>query len=247
MSERLDNKNLKEKIDQYVNGQLSPREVDELWSELIQEEEYLDYTKSMANLKAVVQKRKAAGKVEEESKSYIYYAAAAVITVLIAVLSVITYSTQFASQSVSPIADVELEYYRSADGTLSANEGDKVIRNAITLANSNKVEQAITLLEKELAGTNDTSYQARLNLTMGSLYYNQEQYNDAIDRYTRIIEQKDQVDLNLLTLEKVFWYRGNAYFHNGQLSQARADIKRTYEFNGAYRRVADRYLKALSE
>ena len=173
MSERLNNKNLKERIDQYVNGQLSPEEVDELWSELVQKEEYLDYMKSMANLKTVVEKRKAAEKVEEESTGYIYYAAAAVITLLIAVLSVITYSTQFASESVSPVADVELEYYRSADGTLSAGEGDKVIRNAIALANSNKVEQAVMLLKEEITKTDDFSYQARLNLTMGSLFYNQ--------------------------------------------------------------------------
>ena len=247
MSERLNNKNLKERIDQYVNGRLSPEEVDELWSELIQKEEYLDYMKSMANLKTVVEKRKAAGKVEEESTGYIYYAAAAVITLLIAVLSVITYSTQFASQSVSPVADVELEYYRSADGALSAGEGDKAIRNAIALANSNKVEQAVLLLKEEIAETDDSSYQARLNLTMGSLFYNQAEYNNAIDRYSRIIELQDQADLNLLTLEKVYWYRGNAYFHNGQLSEARADIQRTYDFNGAYRRVAERYLEALSE
>lgn len=247
MSERLNNKNLKERIDQYVNGQLSPKEVDELWSELIRKEEYLDYMKSMANLKTVVEKRQAAGKVEEESKNYIYYAGAAVIALLIAILSVITYSTQFASQSVSPIADVELEYYRSANGTLSVNEGDKVIRNAIALANSNKVQQAIKVLKEEIAQTDDSSLRARLNLTMGSLFYNQGQYNDAISHYSRIIEQKNKIDLDLLTLEKVYWYRGNAYFHNDQLSKARADIQQTYEFNGAYRRVAERYLKALSE
>ena len=37
------------------------------------------------------------------------------------------------------------------------------------------------------------------------------------------------------------------YFHNDQLSKAQADIQRTYDFNGAYRRVAERYLNALSE
>lgn len=247
MSERLNNQNLKQRIDQYVNGRLSPKEVDELWAELIQKEKYLDYMKNMANLKTVVEKRKAAGKVEEGSTNYIYYAAAAVIALLIAVLSVITYSTQFAQQSVSPIADVKLEYYRSADGTLSANESDEAIRNAIALANSNKMQQAITLLKEEISGTDDSSYKARLNLTMGSLFYNQEQYDNAIDRYSRIIKQKDQADLELLTLEKVYWYRGNAYFHKGRLSKARADIQQTYEFNGAYRRVAERYLKALSE
>jgi hypothetical protein len=48
-------------------------------------------------------------------------------------------------------------------------------------------------------------------------------------------------------LEKAYWYTGNAYFHLDQLSSAQNYIEKAYELNGAYRRVTQSYLNALSD
>ncbi|PWG73436.1 hypothetical protein DF186_23090, partial [Enterococcus hirae] len=63
MTEQLNNEELKHKIDLYTEGRLTASEVDELWAELIQDEQYMDYMKSVANLKTVVGKRKQTAKV----------------------------------------------------------------------------------------------------------------------------------------------------------------------------------------
>ncbi|HKK45832.1 MAG TPA: hypothetical protein VJ964_09935 [Balneolaceae bacterium] len=55
MSENRINKDLEEKIDLYINGQLSQEEVDELWVELIQDDYLIDYLKTVANTKAVIE------------------------------------------------------------------------------------------------------------------------------------------------------------------------------------------------
>lgn len=49
------NRDLQQKIDLYVNSKLSPEEVDELWGELIQDEYLIDYLKTVANTKAVIE------------------------------------------------------------------------------------------------------------------------------------------------------------------------------------------------
>jgi len=243
MIESFNKKELEEKIDHYVNGRLSPEETDELWAELIQDGYHLDYLKTVANLKAVIKEKREKRKAREKRK-YWYYAAAAVIVVLIAVLGVINLSTQSSSANVKPISNIELDYYRSGGGTINKGKDAQIIQHAIQLANTGKVDQAISLLKNELKSASKPSWVAKLDLNIGSLYYNQGEFDNAIKYYNKVVAYKDQIDV--LTLEKAYWYVGNAYFHQDQLTKARENIKNAYELNGAYRRVAKSYLEALS-
>ncbi len=243
MIESFNKKELEEKIDQYVNGQLSAQEVDELWAELIQDGYHLDYLKSVANLKAVVERKREKQKSTTQ-KRYWYYAAAAVIALLIAVVGVMNISTQQQS-SVEPVSSIELDYYRSGDGTISSSSDKDIISNAIKLANTGRESEAISLLASELENASEPEWIAELSLNLGSLHYNNGNYNKAIEHYERVVANEDNVDK--LMLEKAYWYIGNAHFHLDQLVDARMNIEKAYELNGAYRRVAQSYLNALSE
>jgi len=244
MIESFNEKELEAKIDRYVNGKLSASEVDELWAELIQDDYHLDYLKSVANLKAVVE-RKRSEKKENQQKRYWYYAAAAVVALLIAVLGVINLSTNGDGISVEPVSTVELDYYRSGNGTIDSNNESKIIRSAISLANTGEVDKAISLLDTELSKAQNPEWIAKLSLNLGSLYYNQANYSKAIELYQQVITNKDHIDK--LMLEKAYWYTGNAYFHMDDLAEARTYIEKAYDINGAYRRVSKSYLNALSE
>lgn len=241
MIESFNKKELEEKIDQYINGQLSPREVDELWAELIQDDYHLDYLKSVANTKAVLEKKRK----QRKSRNNWYYAAAAVIVLLIGVLAFMNIYTSNESKSVEPIASVELDYYRSEDGGYAGDADSKIIQNAIQLANTGDINKAISLLNKELDKASKPSWIAQLGLNLGSLHYNRSNYQEAIKYYKKVVENKEAVDI--LTLEKAYWYMGNAYFHMDQLAEARSAIEKAYKLNGAYRRVSKSYLNALSE
>lgn len=232
---------LKRKIDQYSDGQLTPEEVDELWTELIQRDEYLDYLKTTANVKDIV-KQKREEKEKKQLRKYSYLIAAAFITLLIGVMSVMSYEYNNTG-SVEPIDQVELEYYRSADNPRSEG-GSELIDEAITLANTGNIEQALRILHEELNNASQPEWIARLNLNLGSLYYNQSQYNKAIKHYNSVISHKEYIDV--LMLEKAYWYIGNAYFHTDQLDEALTNIERAYDLNGAYRRVTESYIEALS-
>lgn len=244
MIESFNSKELEEKIDRYINGQLSPREVDELWAELIQDDYHLDYLKSVANLKAVIERKKEERKAAK-TKKYWYYAAAAAIALLIGVLGVLYLSVEN-TPSVQPVANIELDYYRSGDGDIDPDVTEnKVVRDAIKLANTGRVKEAITLLGGELENTSEPTVVAELSLNLGSLHYNRGNYSEAIGYYKKVVAHKDDVDV--LMLEKAYWYIGNAYFHMDKLAEAKTNIENAYNLNGAYRRVAESYLLALSE
>ncbi len=244
MIESFNKKELEEKIDRYINGQLSPRETDELWAELIQDGYHLDYMKSVANVKAIIDQKRKEREAQKSRKQW-YYAAAAVIVLLIAVLGFMNIYTQNSNNAIQPVQSVELDYYRSAEGNVTSNNDSEVIRNAIRLANTGNVEGAVSLLEKELQKASEPAWTATLSLNLGSLHYNEGNFDEAIKYYNNVIEQKEHVDI--LMLEKAYWYTGNAYFHQDMLSEARTNIEKAYELNGAYRRVSKSYLNALSE
>ncbi len=244
MNERSSKRPLEEQIERYVDARLSQEEIDELWAELIQDGEKLEYLKSVANLKAVV-RRKRQKRKRAKIRRYGAYAAAAVFALLLGVVLVMNYAPFTGGTAVEPVESIELDYYRSAEGDLTRTGDSTVITRAITLANTGQFEQAVTLLEQQLEGENPPAWESEVNLTLGSLYYNESRYSEAVPHYEAVIQNSGQVDV--LTLEKAYWYLGNTYFQMNELEQARTNIEKAYDLNGAYRRVAGSYLEALAE
>ncbi len=243
MIESFSQNKIEDKIDQYINGQLSQEEIDELWAELIQDGYHLDYLKTVANLKEAVKKRKEKRKVRQ-LRRYWSYAAAAVLALTIGVISVFNLSQMGADANVKPIDSIELDYYRSSEGTVNDGVDSRVIRDAITLANSGEFDQATALLNNELQKAENPQWISELNLNLGSLYYNEGDYQQSISYFEEVVERESAIDV--LTVEKAYWYLGNAYFQMDELDQAKQNIEKAYALNGAYRRVAQSYLNAFS-
>jgi len=242
MIESIKHNDIEHKIDLYVNGQLSEEETEELWVELIQDQYYLDYLKSVANTKAVIEARKKKKKAARKRR-YWSYSAAAVIVLLVTVLSVFNFQGSTDAPEVQPVSSIELDYYRSSDGSVAAADDEQIIREAIALANTGKFDEAIGILKAELDEATDPKWVAELNLNLGSLHYNEGNYQSSIDHFQSVIDNKDSIDI--LVLEKAYWYIGNAHFQLDELEIAREYISNAYELNGAYRRVAKSYLDAL--
>ncbi|WP_103665463.1 tetratricopeptide repeat protein [Gracilimonas amylolytica] len=243
MIESKVNKELERKIDLYVNGKLNADETDELWAELIQDEYYLDYMKSVANLKAVIDKKKQA---QPSAKIYslpkvMRYAAAAAVILIAGVIGVMNYNTT-ENLSVGPIDQIGLDVVRSADGFSETVESE-VIREAIKLATDGEVNEAVQLLQNEMETTNDTQLKAELALSLGSIQYNNGQYQESIESFELVITQNK---IDVLTLEKGYWFLGNSYFQMDRLEEAEEAFKNAYALNGAYSRVAKTYVDALS-
>lgn len=243
MIESKVNIDLERRIDLYVNGKLGSEEIDELWAELIQDDYYLDYMKSVANLKAVIDRKK-----EAASKTKVYsiqkvarYASAAAVILVASVIGVLNMnpSSEF---SVQPVEQLGLEVVRDATG-ISETVTNDVIRKAIRLATDGDVREAISLLETELAKTSDAQLKAELALSLGSIQYNSGDYEASIDNFELVVAQEN---INVLTLEKGYWFLGNTYFQLDELEKAETAFQAAYELNGAYSRVAKTYVDALA-
>lgn len=242
MIESKVNKDLERKIDLYVNGKLNAEQVDELWAELVQDDYYLDYMKSVVNLKAVIDRKQAAkpsSKVTSIQK-VVRYGAAAAVLLIAAVVGVLNMNPT-GDISVNPIDQIGLDIERSTDGFSETVTSD-VIRRAIRLATDGEVEEAISLLQTELEETTEPQLKAEIALSLGSIQYNNGNYSSSIENFEIVIAQ-DNIDV--LTLEKGYWFLGNTYFQLDQLESAEEAFQKAYELNGAYSRVAKTYVDAL--
>lgn len=243
MIESKVNKELEKKIDLYVNGKLNAEQTDELWAELIQDDYYLDYMKSVANLKSIIDRKKAtrpSAKVYSLQK-VVRYAAAAAVIIIAGTLGIMNISTQN-NISVSPVEQIGLDVVR-APGGISETVTNEVIREAIRLATDGNIEEAISLLRNELENAENPQLMADLALSLGSIQYNNGEYSSSIENFNIVIAQEN---IEILTLEKGYWFLGNTYFQLDRLDKAEEAFRKAYELNGAYSRVAKTYVDALT-
>jgi tetratricopeptide (TPR) repeat protein len=243
MIESNRNKDLEKRIEAYVDGELSAREIDELWAELLDNEYYYDYMKSVASMKKIAEDRQEKSRLQgSESQKTVWLSAAAAILLMIGAATIFNISTE-PSESVSPISSIELDYYRSADGMAAENMESDVVRRAISTANTGDVAEALSLINEELQKENSDYKEAELLITSGSILYNSGRFAEAIERF------ETAIDINyddMMLRERNYWYLGNAYFQINKLDEAKFALEQAFELNGAYSRVAQSYLRALS-
>ncbi|WP_340105592.1 hypothetical protein [Rhodohalobacter sp. 8-1] len=243
MIESNRNKDLEKRIEAYVDGNLSPSEIDELWAELLDNEYYYDYMKSVASLKKISEDRESESKLQRtESQKTVWLSAAAAILLMFGAATIFNISTE-PSETVSPISSIELDYYRSADGNVADDVKSDVVRQAISTANTGDVAKALSLINEELQKDNSEYKEAELLITSGSILYNSGRFSEAISRFETALE----IDYDDMMLrERNYWYLGNAYFQVNKLDEAKFALEQAFELNGAYSRVAQSYLRALS-
>lgn len=245
MIESNTRKDLEEKIDLYVEGQLPPDEVDELWVELIQDEYYYDYLKTVASLKGLARAQR-----QQPAKIFRLYSAkrwsvAAAVVLIVGTIALFNVLQTGQTSVVEPIASIELDYYRSAEGVIGEDgNSDDLIIEAITIANRGDVERAINMLNEEILQHEDGEAKLELLVTVGSIYYNSNQFEEAAEKFEQGLEI---VSDNNSLKERNYWYLGNTYFQLNRIAEARRALEKAYELDGSYSRVAQSYLRALSE
>jgi len=243
MIQNNQNKDLERKIDLYLNGRLSEDQVDDLWSELIQDGYYLDYMKSVANLKSIIVDNRESVKPTfvKQVRKYAAYVTAAAVVIFVGVLGVMNYSSNN-SPLVSPIAEIGLDIVRSDVG-VSANVTNETIKRAIQLAADGNTLEAKKLLSTELKEEQDPSLIAEFSITLGSIHYNLGEYNEAVSNFNTAVTQEN---ISESILEKGYWLLANSYFQLDQLEDAKIAFQNTYDLDRQYSRIAKSYIKALN-
>lgn len=232
---------LKKTIDLYVEGELNKEEVDELWTELIHDSKALGYLKTVVDINEIDDEEyeeRIKTTTQKRTPNYWYLSAALVL--IAGALFIFQIETE-ATESVQPITNIELNYYRSADG-ISGDEA--MLREAIKFAKQGKYDVAVQIIDVELNRTANVYTKSLLLIQSGSILYNAARFREALSRFDKVTKTPD---VNLLIRERAYWYLGNTYFQLGEPEAAKVAFQNAYELDGAYSRVAKKYLIALGE
>jgi len=232
---------LKRKIDLYVEGELDNEQVDELWSELINNSNALGYLKTAVDINEINDEEyeeRVRITTQKRTLNYWYLSAA---LVLIAGAFVFLQIEAGATESVQPVTDIELNSYRSVD---NISDDEAVLREATELANQGNYEAAVRIIDVELNRTDDPYTKSHLLIQSGSILYNAAKYREALFRFDKVTNNPD---VNLLIRERAYWYLGNSYFQLGEPEAAKVAFQNAYDLDGAYSRVVKKYLTVLGE
>lgn len=234
-------KDIQELIADYVFGELSEQQTDELWALFIEYPEYLDYLKTVQALKKVATEEQKQTKIHKLT-AYKYITAAAVFLIL--GFSSLTYflaPDEAAIQTFSAIDNIELDIVRSAD---PAQEHIHKLQTAITHSVKGEHDVALELLEDVINNPENQQQKHEATMLQGIIYFNLDRFEAALTSFNYIIKASN---VNPLMLEQAYWYGANAYSHLGKVEQSAEFTKRVLELDGSFSRVAARKMQNLTE
>lgn len=246
---------LLERIDQYIRGELSQDEIDELWKQFLQHPEWYDWFETELHLRSLIKKGKKPnfGKGEEPEgskptaikgyKVWIYAAAAAVILAI--GLQFFSFEQDEPIQSFA-LAEIEESNLIGADVLRSDErpaEGlDVAINEALATAYEGDTEKAIEEFQELLTQSPNNQQRARIEMNLGILFYNSGEYESAKTHFQSITEIENIEDHQK---EKSWWFLGNVLLNLDQPRAAREAVFNAYSMNGGYQSAALSLLKKL--
>lgn len=240
---------IRERIHDFIEGDLSAKEVDQLWAELIARPDDLDYLQTLATLKKMGAEGKidhlleteptvvpnSGSKREPKNKSYRkfrpFLVAASIIIIGFAILfNLITDVQQ--PQDSGPISMIVYEIERSADNQTMF---DSYLQEAVSLATNGKLEAAYAQIDEATSLELTTEQSVDLSMVKGAIQYNSKNYSDALKTFQDI---NNTDDIGMMNLEKATWYLANTQLQLGMTDDAVESLNKVIEFDGSFSRVA---------
>lgn len=246
---------LLEQIDQYIRGELSQDEIDELWKQFLQHPEWYDWFETELHLRSLIKKGKrpnfntndpvnrGGNSSFKKYRGWIYAAAAAVLLAI---------GLQFFSyEQAEPVSDFALaeidqsnligaDVLRTEDGP--AEELDVAINEALATAYEGETAEAIAEFQELLTQSPNNQQQVRIEMNLGILFYNSGEYESARTHFRSITEIENIEDYQK---EKAWWFLGNALLNVDEPRAAREAVFNAYSMDGRYQSAALSLLKKL--
>lgn len=248
---------IKQRIHDFIEGNLSSEEVDELWAELLGRPDDLEYLQTLSTLKKMGGEGKFEHLYDDEpnvvplsaaketsvsttiyDKFKPYLVAASVIIIGIAILFNLMTSVQ-QSQDGGPIAMIEYEIERSADNQTML---DNYLKEAVSLATNGNLEAAYAQIDEASSLELTDEQSIDLKMVKGAIQYNSKSYSAALETFESI---NKTVGIGEINLEKVTWYLANTQLQLGMREQAIESMEKVIKLDGSFSRVAKNKLESL--
>lgn len=248
-------------IDRHLKGEMTVKEVDKLWSKLLENPEYMKLLETEANarkyFRAENYNQHITGEKNSDSvhksgtvlslRSWIYTIAAVLVIFVMYQLTSLDTGSGLQSEllvSIAPQEMVTMNVYRTAEQgyemlDVEINAGYEA---AVSGRLSESYDQFVTVLE----GNPTAVQKAVTNLNLGILHYNNADFEEAVQAF-KIVTAVESRDLSIYASEKGWWYLGHSLAQLGQLSEAHQAIQEAYLLDGIFRNDAELLLERIEE
>lgn len=247
---------LQRKIEQYIKGDLSQDEIDELWIEFLKHPEWYNWFETKVHLHSLIKKGKKPNFPTDENPSgatqssfdyKVWFYAAAAAVILAISLQFFTFEQEQPIQSLA-LTEIEQSNLIGADVLRStdtpAENLDVAINDALATAYEGETEEAIEQFQDLLAESPNNEQRVRIEMNLGVLFYNSENYESAKTHFQSITETDGIEDYQE---EKSWWFLGNVLLNLDQPRQAREAVFNAYSMDGQYQSAALALLKKLDK
>lgn len=225
------------KIDAYIRGDLSKREIDELWLQFLNNPYYYELFETELHLRNLTQKnRNSGGLIIRKKNRYTILkqwvmVAAAVVIVVLAIQYYITESTP----DLNTLAVTSISYHEMAAGNVERSNDENEIKVEIDM---NRAMAAAYILNKdesiemfrELKGSVvNESQRVRIEYNMAILHYNRSEFEQAKESFLTVINS-DAIDG--IYLERALWFLANTYLKMNDQDEAIKAVVRVKLLDG---------------
>jgi len=238
---------LRDNIGLFLDGKLNDSETDELWVELLQSPEDLEYMQTLATLK----KMKRDGQLDTTEKTLTevypirgvekntpvlsgyrkYLVAASLLVIGLTVLFRVTSLTEVTGQ-FEPITMIEFEIERSGE---VPDNLDRDLQYAISQSVQGDLTSSLSRIDSIDREGLSESDMFELKTVQGSIYFNLGLYEESAAFF---METSTMDQLHSLDREKSLWYLANAQVQLNQNENALENIEEVIKLDGAFSRPA---------
>lgn len=243
MTESSRKTELEKQIDAYVKGELTESEVQDLWTELLKDPEYINHLETEIDVARYYQQQ--ANKSSNYNQYWQWFAAAAAVILIVVGLNI------FSNNSLNnyTVENILLrdnlataQVMRSGDASFEIV--DSLLNLGFENAVNNNLEKALDIYHKVIKKYPNTAYAAKAHLNIGILTYNMEQYQTSISNFKKVLSL---IDKNDFIREQAYWYMGNAFINIEKFENAKKALQNAYQLSGEHKQEAKHLLDKLSK
>lgn len=263
MRDREKEIDLLQRIDRYLNGELTEPEVDELWAEFLKEPEYLELMEAEAAARLSLRKRdndegtRSGGggstpPTDGSAPRRWFYSISALLVVLMIFKWYPLRDSKGAAGHLAPIPVEELitvDLFRSGgDLTARPEEGDgragEMINRGYRAALSGDVAGSMAIYRELLETELPLYQQGVVRFNTGLLLYNQSRYEEAARLFEQALVTESLEDYQN---EKAMWFLGQTLVQLNDHQAALELMEEISALKGSYSQEAEQVSRQLEE
>lgn len=239
-------------MDAYIRGNLSRREIDELWLQFLENPYYYQLFETELHLRNLIQKRGHSrglfiGKWKRKT-GMTYWIMAAAATVFIVLSFYLNISGT--APALDTFAISTISYNEMAAGNVERSEEDYVknietdMNRAMAAAYVFKVTESMDMFNELMSSAVNESQRTRIEFNLAILHYNRSEYELAKESFLTVINSND---IDEIYSERAWWFLANTYLKMNDQERAMKAILMVQLLNGNNREAASTLLNTLKK